>query len=268
MLIPGFFINLDESSSRREHMMSEGVRVGLALTRVAAVRGDRLSPEQLKRWQPRFDLHPMSPPEIGCFLSHRAVWAQIADGGSRFGAVFEDDVMFADQTGALLASDDWLPDDVSILKVETNRRSAMLSPPFRPAPDGRGLARMASEHLGAGGYILSRQAARRLLAASETITVPVDYALFSPTFALLKPFDAWQLDPAICIQQIRSAGKFLPEAAEISGLDASRKHLKLNAFAKMRRELARPLSQAALHACRRIEAVTLGHRWKAVPFRR
>ena len=81
MRISGFFINLQKSTARADHMRSESIRLDLRLSREVAVDGKGLTLEDVTRiHNPVKGLHQMSAQEIGCFLSHRNVWKRIAAG--------------------------------------------------------------------------------------------------------------------------------------------------------------------------------------------
>ena len=81
MRISGFFINLQKSTARADHMRSESIRLDLRLSREVAVDGKGLTFEDVTSiHNPVKGLHQMSAQEIGCFLSHRNVWKRIAEG--------------------------------------------------------------------------------------------------------------------------------------------------------------------------------------------
>ena len=81
MRISGFFINLQKSTARADHMRSESIRLDLRLSREIAVDGQRLTLEDVTNiHNPVKGLHQMSVQELGCFLSHRNVWKRIAEG--------------------------------------------------------------------------------------------------------------------------------------------------------------------------------------------
>lgn len=268
MNIPGHFINLSRASGRRRHMESEAVRLDLPIERLAAVDGTKMTRTDYQRWHPKAgSMHRLSKLEVACFLSHRAAWTQIVNDNKSFGAVFEDDLTFADDAPAFLGSDSWIPDGADIVKIETTSRKVMLSPPFLNTHNGRNTARMTSQHLGAGGYIISRDYAARLLARTDPVTLPVDYTLFSPNSAISDDPEIWQLYPAICVQQVRTRKTFLPSDAEHSGLDSARATLKLHGMAKLRRELIRPFSNVATEMQQQSKALYTGKQWKLIKFR-
>src|SRR5690554_334771 len=106
MNIPGHFINLSRASARRRHMESEAARLDLPIERIAAVDGTTMTRSEYQRWHPKAGpMHRLSKPEVACFLSHRTAWMQIVSDDRPFGAVFEDDLTFADDAPAFLGSD-------------------------------------------------------------------------------------------------------------------------------------------------------------------
>lgn len=268
MKIPGFYINLDSATARADHMEAEAKRLDLPLERVPAVNGRELSCEDIAALHsPAAGMHRMSGPEVGCFLSHREAWRRITNSGAPFGAVFEDDLTFADDARDLLNDNSWLSPKVDILKIETTSRRALLLPPFEKVPNGRTTGRLGSAHMGGGGYILSSSMAARLIEATRTFAVPVDYLLFVPDRMIFADVPRWQLFPAICVQQVRSKVDFLPSGAETSGLDAARKGLKRKGWAKVQRELARPVVSTAKGLSARYAAFRSGGKWVFIDYR-
>lgn len=267
MKIPGYYINLDRASKRSEHMVSEASRLNLPLTRLPAVDGTNLSREQIDALhEPEKGMHRLSGPEVGCLLSHREVWKKIAAGQHKFGAVFEDDVKFSNDSNIFLKDDSWLPSDADIIKVETTSRKAVLSPPFIDVGKTRQIAHLKSRHLGAGGYILSQGFARKLVERTQRFKAPVDYLLFDAKHAIFPEIIPWQLFPAICVQQVRTHQSFLPEGAEESGLDRSRKVLKRKGWAKVRREISRPFTDLSREFASHLQARKLGGRWLFIKY--
>ncbi|NKW10063.1 glycosyltransferase family 25 protein [Ochrobactrum tritici] len=70
--------------------------------------------------------HPLTPAEIGCFLSHKKCLEFIAQGEEDHAAVFEDDVVFGRDAGKLFTSSNWIPVDADIIKIETHERAVLL----------------------------------------------------------------------------------------------------------------------------------------------
>lgn len=202
-------INLDRSPDRLAHMTKEFAQIGIAFARIAAVDAQA---------RPELADIPMQPnpltqlrltnSEIACFLSHRACWAIIADGEDGHGAVFEDDIVFSEHAGALLGDTGWIPADAEVVKLETFFRKTRLAWKRFPAGHGFSTSRMSGIHIGAAGYILSRQAARDLLHATAELGIPVDHVIFNPRFATSSGKAIYQLSPALCVQErfLKTAG--------------------------------------------------------------
>lgn len=268
MEIPGYFINLDRAQGRLAYMTGEIARLGLPVTRMAAVDGALLDDADMARLHPHALMHRLAKAEVACFLSHRKCWIGVADGVSPFGAVFEDDIAFSDDAAIFLNDDSWLPVEADLIKIETYSRTVMLDRKTRPAPGTRGLARLRSLHLGAGGYILSRAMAVQLVAETDTVSLPVDFGLFDPASALVPDAEVWQLTPAICVQQICSRAVFLPHGVEWSGLDQARLGLKKHGLAKLWREVTTPFVRPTRFLSRTLRALLTERRWVLIRFRK
>ena len=202
-------INLDRSQDRLAHMTSEFARIGIDFERVAAVDAQDRSdlPQTPMRLNPLTQLH-LTNTEIACFLSHKACWAKIADGDDAYGVVFEDDVVFSENAGAMLADASWIPADAEIVKLETFFKKTRLAWRRSPAGHGFSTSRLHGAHVGAAGYILSRQAARDLIDGTAELSSPVDQVIFNPRFAPSPGKAIYQLIPALCAQE-----RFLRAAA-------------------------------------------------------
>ena len=138
--------------------------------------------------------------EIACLLSHRTCWSIVAEGDDAYGAVFEDDIVFSAKAGALLADAGWIPPNADIVKLESFFKKTTVARKHGAAGHGFSTARLYGIHLGTAGYILSRQAARYLIEATENIGVPVDQVMFNPGLATSSSMTIYQLVPALCAQ--------------------------------------------------------------------
>jgi glycosyl transferase family 25 len=199
-----YLINLDRRPDRRAAMEGEAARAGLSFTRMPALDGQAPESAAVDRWfAPSGPLGALSHSEKCCALSHRAAWEALAASGEDYAAVLEDDVRLGPAAGVLLGSQDWIPRDVDVLKLEHfGPESQHVLVTDRRGLDRAGatVARLASRHTGAAAYILSRRAALLLLGEAR-FTLPVDHLLFnpnnSPLFRALRP---WQLMPPLARQ--------------------------------------------------------------------
>ncbi len=104
-----FVINLDRSPDRLEHMQREFERIGVSFIRSPGVDGTLLSQSEREEFAEARSGPAAGwlPGEIGIFLSHFAIWKQVAFGVERAAAVFEDDVHLAKDLRALLDTESW-----------------------------------------------------------------------------------------------------------------------------------------------------------------
>ncbi|KUJ86118.1 hypothetical protein AVO45_03905 [Ruegeria marisrubri] len=208
-----FYINLDRVPERREFIESHFVERGLGLpTRLSAT--DAAEPGALDhtgyvpgtggRWGLKLS-------EIACFESHRRIWEIAVDRDLKAVAIFEDDLRLsrhaADVIDNLLAG----AEDYDLVKIDycpkINR--------FGPEVDINGvvvrpLLTMASS---AGGYILSKNGAERLLARSAQFSDHLDDFIFTPG----SEWRMFQCFPAVAIQFVlQRDAEDIPEVLKTS----------------------------------------------------
>lgn len=194
-------INLDRSPERLAHIRAQFEFIGIAFERVEAIDAwDRPELDHMRqnvRYEKRLRL---TSGEIACLLSHRACWTIIAQGDASYGAIFEDDIVFSSEAGALLGNAGWIPADADIIKLETffwnpviGRKRILAGPHFS-------LFRLYADHIGTGGYIVSKRAACSLIEATREISVAVDDLVFNPVYQPLPRKTVYQMVPALCIQ--------------------------------------------------------------------
>lgn len=254
-----YLINLDRSCDRLTFMTEQFCKLGCDFTRVSAVDARMFTPEQIRdalapnqKWP-----HPLTPAEIGCFLSHKKCLELIAQGEEDHAAIFEDDVLFGRDADKLLASGDWIPADADIIKIETHDKIVLLGTHLPCAETHFTVARLRSRHLLSAGYIISKPAAQRMLAFMEKPSAPLDHFLFDSEFGPFSNFAVYQTYPAMCRQ-----------VGLESTIDGNRKH------AKTRPALMRLLLRETVRIYRRSRLAIIGacvnrgarKRWTPIPF--
>lgn len=175
---PVYLINLEKDRTRLEAATAELSRAGAAWIRVPAVNGRNLPSERIakvydahaNRTRAR---HPLTLPEVGCYLSHIAAWRNIANSGMPGGVVLEDDFRITgDFQGALRAvsrdSGDW-----DMVKLFTFRPGAKRLKPRRVGP-GMEIAEPYKVPSTTLGYAIRRAAAERLITSSQPFFRPID----------------------------------------------------------------------------------------------
>ncbi len=112
--------------------------------------------------------------------------------------------------GALLADEGWIPRDADAVKLETFFVPVRLG--RRPVAVGEGysLVWLVGRHVCAAGYILSRDAPRKLLERTSRLKAAVDNVLFCPTMTTCSRSTIYQLIPALCTQAHLVAGEESP----------------------------------------------------------
>lgn len=130
-----YVINLDRDQDRLARFTSIMKNAGLSFTRVSAVDGRKLVKEDLLREKvitPRFSALATYG-EIGCAMSHRAVWRAASKSKKPYVVIFEDDV---DIDGSLLSklwrlsqSIEAFSFDMLFLGLDQNTRRLCENPP-------------------------------------------------------------------------------------------------------------------------------------------
>lgn len=187
-----FYINLDGAQERRCFMERQAERLGLVFERfpavLAAAIGDAEAARIGRAWE-----RPLTKPEIGCFLSHHAVWTKIAAGDHPV-LVLEDDAVLSPRlTGLLVAVPSIRGAD--FVNLESFDRRRFVSGPARPLVDGLGIVPVSRDKSGSAAYVLWPQGARKLLARAEKGAAPVDAFLHG-----LKSLRSFQVEPALAMQ--------------------------------------------------------------------
>ncbi|MBO7930939.1 glycosyltransferase family 25 protein [Burkholderia pseudomallei] len=113
--------------------------------------------------------------QVGCYLSHREVWRQLVESGDEAWCVMEDDIRFEpgfkDAVEELYSfREQW--DVVRLYGIFDNPKIEYASLPSRIK-----LMWMDVHPLGMQCYVITRNAAKRLLETTEKIRVPIDDAL-------------------------------------------------------------------------------------------
>ncbi|MER8413263.1 MULTISPECIES: glycosyltransferase family 25 protein [unclassified Mesorhizobium] len=194
-------INLDRSPDRLARVTAEFARIGVPFERVQAIDArDRPDLDQLPQNVGYRNRLPLTDGEIACLLSHRACWAAIAQGDARYGAIFEDDIVFAAKAGALLRDSNWIPADAEVVKLESYFCKTVIRRKRIDIGHGFSTSKLDAGHIGTAGYIISRQTALDLIKATEEIGIAVDDLVFNPEFSVLRGETIYQLVPALCAQ--------------------------------------------------------------------
>lgn len=174
-----YLINLDDSKDRLNKSSKRLEAQGIEFQRVSGIRGASLSKEELlENYSPTLNrkeyYYPLSPSQIGCYMSHRKAWRKIAEGDDDFGVVLEDDfVLTGDLTKAVKTIEmldiKW---DLIKLSAYANRpRPVAFSHPISNDFD---LAVHKKPMSGGAATAITKHAAKKLLEATEKFGRPCD----------------------------------------------------------------------------------------------
>ena len=169
-----FLINLDRNPDRLVTARTRLAAAGVEAVRLPAVDGSALSPAERRTAVSRF--HALlargrlyTPGQIGCTLSHQAIYHRMIAENLPAALVFEDDVRLAPGFPASLAAAKAL--------LDTDRRQVFLfsdgtQPPL--SGDGRAFTRAADGDC-AEAYLITLPAARELLRVNSPMVVMLDH---------------------------------------------------------------------------------------------
>lgn len=180
---PIFLINLKASPDRRRAAVEQLARQGLAPTIVEAVDGRNLPPEEIARLvdaegRLRRAPKPLSPAEVGCYLSHRAVLEGIVSEDIPQALVLEDDLLATGELASVLqaiAAGPMPPYDMIKLGISEPQEKAFT--PILPLTEASSLVRHHNVVNSNLAYVITRAGAERFLGYGRTIRYPVDVAM-------------------------------------------------------------------------------------------
>ncbi|EJF89384.1 glycosyltransferase family 25 protein [Bartonella tamiae] len=224
--IKAFIIHLEQAKERHENVKNLMQALPCETEIVKAIDRQQIDQQILDTHYQRFLYRPYYPfkltqNEIACFLSHRKAWQKIVDDDVDAGLVFEDDVALNENFFLLL----------SFLKKHADV-SSYIRLPFREREEGKlvavsdkmSLIKPMEVGLGQVAQLIGREAAKKMLKATQQFDRPVD-----TTLQLY-----WQT-------HVRPLVALPPFVQEISArLGGSTLKQKRNIFTRFYREIARP----------------------------
>lgn len=196
-------LNLPRATGRRNLMIAETKQAGLNVHFTPCF-------DWKENCEEAFDLYCQKHNAWGEFYSgHRATtishcwaWKAFIDGDATHALIMEDDVYIAPETGEWINDLSWWPEDADIVKFESwvDPRVVVLLDQAGTTFNNRLIRRMYSRHMGAAGYMITRQAAIRLLAMIPFPMV-IDHLLFNVNYSdFARTSNIYQIYPAL-IQQ-------------------------------------------------------------------
>jgi glycosyl transferase, family 25 len=221
---PIFVVNLPQAVERRAASRAQLESLGLSPTFVEAVNGrapdldlDRILDRRgrLKR-APK----PLSPGEIGCYLSHWKILNRIVDEGIPQALVLEDDFVVTDELPpvlAALASRD-LP-NYDIVKLAISEPQTKSFEAIAPLTQASSLVRHHNVLNSTLAYVITREGAKRFLGYGMPIRYPVDVAMnrswrHGMNILGVRP---WPILPNLDFESMIGEARFSEAAAKAAG---------------------------------------------------
>ncbi len=173
---PVFVINLPDSAERRDRLSQRFKALGVVFHLFPAVNGKSLDLTALANYPLEKRLRhygkPLSPGEIGCYLSHYQLWQKLLVGPHEQMVIVEDDIEIPDDFPEILQSLQTVSVPWEMIRLFGTRPR-----PATRIQDLYGayhLARLKNVPSGACAYVLNRRGAEKLVAAGKEILIPVD----------------------------------------------------------------------------------------------
>ena len=175
-----FVINLARAEARRRHMLRQFTELGLEAEFHEAVDGRHLTKEQYaqvdRNTRRRMGLKPQADGSIANWLSQRRVMQEVAENGPEVFAIFEDDAELSPDLPSVLAALEQRPLAFDVVKLSRRTPEKAFVSSMR-LPTGHSLGRVRFHDFGCEGYVITREAARRFLAATPRMTWEIDQAI-------------------------------------------------------------------------------------------
>ncbi|WEK03209.1 MAG: glycosyltransferase family 25 protein [Candidatus Devosia phytovorans] len=197
-MLPIFYINLASRPDRREFMDGQLQALGLSGTRIEAVTAADIGEEDAQAFCNLENELFLRLNELACTYSHERAWSALIASGEPAGLIFEDDAELASSLPAFLAEAASI--DADLIRIETTGSTTRVYPVESTGPSGIAVRRFRSTPMGAAGYILKAEAARRLIGHPELRRRHLDLALYNPFEQPGASLTRVLTDPALCRQ--------------------------------------------------------------------
>ncbi|MDY6797177.1 MAG: glycosyltransferase family 25 protein [Pseudomonadota bacterium] len=203
-MIKSYVINMSKDSDRLQSFKKQFDRLGLEYERIPGVDGHQMPEtdyEAFKNARPRDHKKGWMRGQMGCLLSHRLAWEAIANGDQPVCAVFEDDLHISDGLQSLLRTDSWVPAGTDLIRLEPSTNRVRLGKHKLASFEERDFNTVLSTTWCTGAYLITREAAQRLVDVPPERHQPVDVMLYCVEEPVLSPpLNIAQCSPAPCIQ--------------------------------------------------------------------
>ena len=173
-------INLDQDTDRCERVEGRLHELGLRWERLAAVDGRRLEPHHeamIDRAEQTARGLQISPGAMGCWLSHRQAQSVVADQSDPMALIMEDDISISDDLPDVLGRiEEGEAGRFDVIRLHRYKRRRRFLPVRRIGGGAIGFVRPTDS--GSQAYVITREAARRLITSIPRMVQLADHALY------------------------------------------------------------------------------------------
>lgn len=197
-MLPIFYINLATRPDRKRFMENQFSSRGVQAFRVEAVTPADISAQDKAKYcntqQPFF----LRENELACTLSHELAWRAMLKGGFKKALILEDDVELSELLPSFLEEAKKI--DLDLIRIETTGVAVRVYPIQSTGPSGVSIRGFRSTPMGSAGYILSAEAAERLIGNPQVRRTQLDLAIYNPFEEPGRSLSRGLADPALCRQ--------------------------------------------------------------------
>lgn len=174
-----FVINLESSVERRRRMEAALAALGLPFEIIAAVDGRAsFAPDNLPHYNGTLRRltagGDLTPGEMGCILSHRAIYSRMVKDDIPCAVVLEDDAILSADFPAVLEQLQNIPLHWDMVRFLGREKCERENRPVLPLDETHTLTRVIKPFGGAYAYMLTQKAAARFLTFTEKNWLPID----------------------------------------------------------------------------------------------
>jgi glycosyl transferase family 25 len=170
-------ISLGDSTDRRAEFSRHASGLDLDWSFFCAYKGVVSPLRYNDRAATRRCGRPLSPPEIGCYVSHFKCWEWLTNSEYDQAIILEDDVIVDWRAITQLVQFNLSAHGIDLLRLYATHPIKCKIVMFRFLSPNCHLVRTRGMHLGIQGYILTKAGARRLVENYTNITAPVDWVV-------------------------------------------------------------------------------------------
>jgi glycosyl transferase family 25 len=173
-----YVLNLPRATGRRAQIERTAAAAGVSLDVIEAVDGQKLTDAERglvdHRRRRRISPYLLSDNEIGCWLSHRRAMQALVESGQPMAAILEDDVALLPDFAHVLDALQQQNGRFDVVTLYRNFTRDTVFATCRPLSRDVSLGRIAPMQTGAVGYVITRNAAQKFLAATPRFVHAVD----------------------------------------------------------------------------------------------